>query len=298
MPSPSVTAPKVFETVQDFKTWRKQATGSVGFVATMGALHEGHLSLIKRARQLNDNLVVSIFVNPLQFGPKEDFGTYPRTFAEDLEHCQSLGVDAVFAPTVEELYPEGKDACTKVIPPPHLADVLEGSFRPGFFTGVATVVSKLFNVIEPDLTIFGEKDYQQLLIVKRLVGDLNIPVTVQNGPIIRAADGLALSSRNSYLSESERKIAPKIQEILAATAKAIKQAPKEVLAAIESAKKSFAATGAINLQYLEARDAETLEEMPEFDRKIVLLAAAKIGNVRLIDNALTHPIFPKRTQTI
>lgn len=285
----SVKCPEVLATVADFRDWRRKARGTVGFVATMGALHEGHLSLIERARQLNDNLVVSIFVNPLQFGPKEDFSSYPRTFERDLEHCRRLRVDTLFAPKAEELYPEGKDACTKVIPPPFLADVLEGHFRPGFFTGVATVVSKLFHIVEPDVTIFGEKDYQQLLVIKRMISDLNLPIALQGGPTVRAEDGLALSSRNAYLNDEQRQTAPTIYKILCRARDAIKSRSKDVRKAVEAAREEFGQTKLIDLQYLEVRDGETLGEAVSLDRKIVLLTAVKIGSVRLIDNVILTP---------
>ena len=281
--------PQVFETVKEFRAWRKQSGGSLGFVATLGALHAGHLSLIERARSLNDNVAVSIFVNPLQFGPQEDFATYPRTLEADLEHCRSLQVDAVFLPSVDEIYPDGKDACTKVVPPPFLAEVLEGKFRPGFFTGVATMVAKLFDIVQPDITIFGEKDYQQLLIVKRLVRDLNLPLLVEGGQTVRAEDGLALSSRNSYLSEEQRKIAPMIHKILSEVVGNFTSQPDNISFAVEKGKQQFKESGAIDLQYLEARDAESFDEVDRFDRKLVVLAAAKIGSVRLIDNIIATP---------
>jgi pantoate--beta-alanine ligase len=255
----------------------------------MGALHAGHLSLISRAKDLNDNLAVSIFVNPLQFGPKEDFGSYPRTFESDLEHCRSLGVDTVFAPLTEEIYPEGKDRCTNVVPPPFLAEVLEGHFRPGFFTGVATVVAKLFDIIQPDMAIFGEKDYQQLLIVKRLVRDLNMPLVIEGSTTVRANDGLALSSRNAYLTEEQRKLAPMIHKIMSDVVQQFKAKPNALKDLVEEGRGQFTKIPSIDLQYLEVRDAETLQEVSDFDRKVVLLAAAKIGNVRLIDNIIATP---------
>jgi pantoate--beta-alanine ligase len=282
---PSAVQPlEVFKTVREYKVWRGSVKGTVGFVATLGALHEGHFSLIRRAGELSDNVVVSIFVNPLQFGPKEDFGKYPRTLEADLDHCRKLGVKAVFHPSVEEIYPEGKDACTKVIPPPEIADVLEGSFRPGFFTGVATVVAKLFLIIEPDITVFGEKDYQQLVILKKMVRDLSIPVTLYSMATSRTEDSFALSSRNAYLSEDQRHAAPKIYQALCSTAERIRANPAALEAAVEAGKKELEEDGIIHVQYLTVRDAETFEEVSRFDRKLVLLVAAKIGDVRLIDN--------------
>jgi len=279
-------APYVFRTINEYKAWRKDISGKVGFVATLGALHEGHFALINRAKQLSDHVVVSIFVNPLQFGPKEDFSIYPRPFESDLDHCTRLKVDVIFNPSVEEMYPQGKDFCTRVVPPLNLADVLEGSFRPGFFTGMATVVAKLFLIVEAHITVFGEKDYQQLLVVKKMVQDLNIPIVVYSLPTERIPDSFALSSRNAYLTDDQRKIAPKIYEILKATADSIRSNPSALKEAIKLGKRQFSDLGTIDLQYLEARDAETFEEIANFKGKAVLLVAAKIGNVRLIDNII------------
>jgi pantoate--beta-alanine ligase len=286
MTGASIRTPQVFKTIREYAGWRKEQEGTVGFVATMGALHDGHLSLIRRAKELSEHVVVSIFVNPLQFGPKEDYSTYPRTFEADLEHCTKLGVAAIFYPSSEEIYPAGKEACTKIVPPSSMADVLEGAFRPGFFTGVATVVAKLFLIVQPDITVWGEKDYQQLLIVKRMVRDLNIPVSIYSVPTGRTDSSLALSSRNAYLSEDQRKLAPEIYQVLSAAAKKIRADPAALGEAIAAAKKQLADTGTINVQYLEARDAETFDEVNSFDRKIVLLVAAKLGEVRLIDNII------------
>ena len=171
---------------------------SIGFVPTMGALHEGHLSLMRRALKENDVVVISIFVNPAQFGPDEDYRRYPRNLRKDAELCKKNGVDYIFAPSVDEMYPRGYAAYVNV--GGHLAEILEGAIRPGHFRGVATVVAKLFNIVQPDRVYFGEKDYQQLLVVKKMVDDLNIPVKIVPCPIVREKDGLAMSSRNIYLS--------------------------------------------------------------------------------------------------
>src|SRR5271163_3678839 len=170
--------PRLFKTVPECRVWREEVDGRVVLVPTMGALHDAHSSLVARAVELGERVVVSIFVNPLQFGPNEDFASYPRTFEQDLEVCAKAGVDAVLYPASEDIYPEGKENCTKVLPPPRLSDVLDGAVRPGFFTGVATVVAKLFNIVQPDVAVFGEKDYQQLLVVKQLVSDLNLPIKI------------------------------------------------------------------------------------------------------------------------
>ena len=168
----------VFETVNDFKSWRQKQNGSLALVPTMGAIHAGHLSLIQKAQTLADHVVVYIFVNPLQFGPNEDFDTYPRPLKDDLAACDRAKVNVVFCPAEKEIYPEGKENCTKVVPPAALCDVLEGKFRPGFFTGIATVLLRFFNIIEPDIVVFGEKDYQQLVIVRHFIRDLNLPITI------------------------------------------------------------------------------------------------------------------------
>jgi pantoate--beta-alanine ligase len=219
----------VIETIEDFKHWHDKEKGTLALVPTMGALHEGHLSLIQKAKTVADKVVLYIFVNPMQFGPKEDFGTYPRTPENDIAACEKEGVDAIFMPTLSQIYPKGKDDCTKIVPPTLLADILEGHFRPGFFTGVATVLVKFFSIVQPNAVIFGEKDYQQLLIVRRFVQDLNLPITVYGAQTVREADGLALSSRNAYLIKDQRAMAPRIHQLLQEAASKIKQAQSKNL---------------------------------------------------------------------
>lgn len=273
------------------RLWRRNATVKgerVGFVPTMGALHEGHLSLMRAARNECDRVVASIFVNPLQFAPHEDFGKYPRTFQRDLELMSAEGVDAVFYPNEKEMYPEGRESVTRVVPPCELADCLEGHFRPGFFTGVATVVAKLFNIVLPEAAFFGEKDYQQLLVVKRMVGDLNLPIQVTPVATVREADGLALSSRNVYLSEEERKIAPMLNRTLNFVKDAAQSGQLSLEAALEKGRADLKALPDVELQYLEARQADTFQPAAQFELPMVVVLAAKLKNVRLIDNVVVR----------
>jgi len=281
----------VLECVDAVRLWRRNATVKgerVGFVPTMGALHEGHLSLMRAARNECDRVVASIFVNPLQFAPHEDFGKYPRTFQRDLELMSAEGVDAVFYPNEKEMYPEGRESVTRVVPPCELADCLEGHFRPGFFTGVATVVAKLFNIVLPEAAFFGEKDYQQLLVVKRMVGDLNLPIQVTPVATVREADGLALSSRNVYLSEEERKIAPMLNRTLNFVKDAAQSGQLSLEAALEKGRADLKALPDVELQYLEARQADTFQPAAQFELPMVVVLAAKLKNVRLIDNVVVR----------
>jgi pantoate--beta-alanine ligase len=282
---------QVLECVDAVRLWRRNATVKgerVGFVPTMGALHEGHLSLMRAARNECDRVVASIFVNPLQFAPHEDFGKYPRTFQRDLELMSAEGVDAVFYPNEKEMYPEGRESVTRVVPPCELADCLEGHFRPGFFTGVATVVAKLFNIVLPEAAFFGEKDYQQLLVVKRMVGDLNLPIQVTPVATVREADGLALSSRNVYLSEEERKIAPMLNRTLNFVKDAAQSGQLSLEAALEKGRADLKALPDVELQYLEARQADTFQPAAQFELPMVVVLAAKLKNVRLIDNVVVR----------
>jgi len=283
VPDRNKRRPLVLKTVSDFRAWRAEAQGRVALVPTMGALHEGHISLIKRGRELGKHLAVWIFVNPLQFGPKEDFGSYPRTFDQDLETCANTGVDVIFYPAVEEIYPDGKEKCMTVAPPPELGDVLEGTFRPGFFTGVATVVAKFFNIMQPHVAMFGEKDYQQLLVIRRMVRDLNLPVSIEAAPIVRTEDGLALSSRNAYLSPEQRKQAPLLYQTLKLVEEKIRSG-SSVEDALAEGRAKISAGEEFSLQYLEARDSCTFAPHASAKDALVVLVAAKLSNVRLIDN--------------
>jgi pantoate--beta-alanine ligase len=259
--------------------WRSEGL-SIGLVPTMGALHRGHIALIETLRATVDRVIVTIFVNPTQFAPGEDFAAYPRDEAADLAQLADAGVDAVFAPTVEEMYPDGFATTVTVGGP---AEGLESDFRPHFFSGVATVVAKLLLPCLPDVAIFGEKDYQQLAVIRRMVADLCIPVTIAGHPTVREPDGLALSSRNAYLSPDERRIAPKLHAVLAEAALGIRGQidPLEVLL---RARRALGDVG-FKVDYLEARNAETLAPVVEPDKEpIRLLVAARLGRTRLIDN--------------
>ena len=251
----------------------------IGFVPTMGNLHEGHLNLVREARKLCDVAVVSIFVNPIQFGPNEDFDSYPRTLEQDQHLLAEVGCDIVFAPTVEQMY--GNKPRLTNIAVSDITNDLCGLQRPGHFDGVAVVVTKLFNIVQPNFAFFGQKDFQQLAVIRQFVRDLNIPLEVIGVPITRAEDGLALSSRNGYLSAENRAIAPTIYktlqtaeaELLAGTALA------EVLANMNTA---LTAAGFV-VDYIEARTPE-LQKIEQFDQDVVLFVAAKLGATRLIDN--------------
>ncbi|WP_168384691.1 pantoate--beta-alanine ligase [Acinetobacter indicus] len=256
----------------------------IGFVPTMGNLHEGHLSLVREARQLCDVVVVSIFVNPIQFGPNEDFDNYPRTLEQDSQLLAEAGCDIVFAPSVEQMY--GKCPRLTNISVSEITEDLCGLQRPGHFDGVAVVVTKLFNIVQPNYAFFGQKDYQQLAVIRQFVRDLNIPLEVIGVPIVRAEDGLALSSRNGYLSEQERKTAPVIYQSLKNAEQALQQGEKlsEVLANIKAA---LTQAGFV-VDYVEARTPE-LQKIDEFNQEIVLFVAAKLGSTRLIDNMQIKP---------
>ncbi|MFC3503179.1 pantoate--beta-alanine ligase [Micromonospora krabiensis] len=259
---------------------RAALTGTVGVVMTMGALHEGHETLLRAAREQADHVLVTIFVNPLQFGPNEDFDRYPRTLADDLEVCRRAGADVVFAPGREEMYPGG-EPLVRVNPGPH-GEELEGHSRPGFFHGVLTVVLKLFQLTRADLAFFGEKDYQQLTLVRRMARDLDVPVRVVGVPTVREPDGLALSSRNRYLSEPERATALSLSAALRAGVEAAEQG-QDAAAVLAAAHRAFGAgTPGAELDYLVLTDPD-LEPGP-VSGPARLLVAAWVGATRLIDN--------------
>jgi pantoate--beta-alanine ligase len=282
------------ETLAQYRSWRDSVSpgtdelrSRIGFVPTMGALHDGHLSLMARARQECDKVVVSIFVNPLQFAPHEDFGRYPRPFERDLSLCEQAGVDALLHPAAEEIYGADRQNVTRVVPPDSLTSTMEGAFRPGFFTGVATVVCKLFNIVRADVAYFGEKDYQQLQVITKMVADLNLPVTIVPVPTMREADGLAMSSRNVYLNPDQRRLAP----LLHATLDGVKTqvlAGNDVSGALKSARERLAAEPGVELQYLELVDAASLVPLSKGVTPFVVLVAAKLGDVRLIDNIVVR----------
>ncbi|MBL4834431.1 MAG: pantoate--beta-alanine ligase [Pseudomonas sp.] len=258
----------------------------IGLVPTMGNLHAGHVTLVDKARQRTDFVVVSIFVNPLQFGAGEDLDSYPRTLEEDQRKLLDAGADLVFAPNVKEIYPEGMAGHTR-ISVPVVSEGLCGASRPGHFEGVATVVCKLLNMVQPDLAVFGQKDYQQLAVIRKMAHDLCLPVQVMGEPTVRADDGLALSSRNGYLSPEERQVAPVLFETLQQVANAIQAGARDYPALIETARQRLADAG-LRADYLDLRDAITLNPVNAETRDMVVLAAAYLGKTRLIDNLLFH----------
>ncbi|HET7371421.1 MAG TPA: pantoate--beta-alanine ligase [Gammaproteobacteria bacterium] len=260
--------------------WR--ATGErVALVPTMGNLHAGHLALVERARELADRVVVSIFVNPLQFGPNEDLAAYPRTPEEDLAKLAAVGADAVFAPGVEVMYPEGEARAT--IHVAGLEDMLCGASRPGHFTGVATVVAKLFNMASPDVAVFGNKDYQQLAVIRRMVSELAFPVEIVGVPTVREADGLAMSSRNRYLSAAERQQAPALHRALRDAAARLRAGERDFAALETGAAQQLEAAG-FRSDYVAIREPDTLAAPDAASDAFIVLGAACLGRARLIDN--------------
>jgi pantoate--beta-alanine ligase len=261
--------------------WRRNGE-RIAFVPTMGNLHAGHGSLVGRASELADRVIVSIFVNPLQFGPNEDFAAYPRTPQEDRRVLESLAVDLLFAPEVADIYPRGQESTARVHVPV-VEDILCGAFRPGHFMGVATVVTKLLNIVQPDVAVFGEKDYQQLLIIRRATLDLCMPVEIVGVPTTREPDGLAMSSRNRYLSAEERAIAPAIYGELERARRAIESGASDFAELARQGEQALRQVG-FRPDYFEIRDASTLDAPSAQSRELVVLTAARIGRARLIDN--------------
>ena len=257
----------------------RSARKIIGFVPTMGNLHQGHLNLVREARKLCDVVVVSIFVNPIQFGPNEDFDNYPRTLEHDSHLLAEVGCDIVFAPTVEQMY--GKHPRLTNISVGEITNDLCGLQRPGHFDGVAVVVTKLFNIVQPNIAFFGHKDYQQLAVIKQLVRDLNMPIEVIGVPIARAEDGLALSSRNGYLTEQERQTAPVIYQSLKTAEKEL-QSGTALDLSLEHIRTTLTQTGLV-VDYVEART-PMLQKAAQFDQDVVLFVAAKLGKTRLMDN--------------
>ncbi len=254
----------------------------IAFVPTMGNLHAGHAALVEKAAQRADFVVASIFVNPLQFGPSEDLDKYPRTLLADQEKLVEAGCHLLFTPDVEEMYPHGMDGQTRVSVP-GVSEGLCGASRPGHFEGVATVVSKLFNMVQPDLAIFGQKDFQQLAVIRTLVRDLNMPIQIIGEPTVRADDGLALSSRNGYLNTAQREVAPVLYRTLQEMATAIRAGERDYAKLVAVAQQQHSAAGFIP-DYLEVREANSLRPATADDRRLVILLAAFIGSTRLIDN--------------
>lgn len=254
--------------------------GRVVFVPTMGNLHAGHISLMEQAHNHGDTVVASIFVNRLQFGPNEDFDKYPRTFQADCDKLSAAGVDVLFAPTEADLYPEPQEY---VVEPPAIQNILDGEFRPGHFRGVATVVLKLFNIVQPQVAVFGKKDYQQLMVIRNMARQLALPIEIIGGETVRAEDGLALSSRNGYLSPAERTEAPRLQRELRQIRDAIRSGERNFARLEEAAISALAAAG-WRTDYVAVRQQSDLAAATHADCPLVVLAASRLGNTRLIDN--------------
>jgi pantoate--beta-alanine ligase len=283
MTSAISTVRTVAELRKRVAAWRK-AGETIALVPTMGSLHEGHLSLVALAKSKADRVVVSIFVNPTQFGPREDFATYPRDEAGDLKKLGNAGVDLVFAPDAKEMYPDGFKTQLRIA---DLTEGLCGAARPNHFNGVATVVAKLLTQCGPDIAVFGEKDYQQLLVVKQMVRDLNLPVEIIGAPIVREADGLALSSRNAYLTPAQRKVAPLLYQTISAVAADLAQG-RGCDDAVVAARFKLDAAG-FRVDYVAVRDPDTLQPMVGPIKRGRVLAAAHLGTTRLIDNVAVPP---------
>jgi pantoate--beta-alanine ligase len=269
------------------RAWRA-AGARIAFVPTMGNLHAGHVSLIEAARRHGERFVASIFVNPMQFGPNEDFAHYPRTPREDERMLSAAGCDLMFMPDVNEIYPHGSERASR-IEVPGLSRILEGEFRPGHFEGVATVVAKLFHIVEPDVAVFGEKDFQQLAVIRRMVEDLCLAVAIVSAPTVRDANGLAMSSRNQYLTDAERRIAPRIYATLQAAAQRLLSGDSEFTSIERSGFKALEDAG-FRPDYFAVRSAADLGPPSLEVRELVVLTAARLSRARLIDNVrITRP---------
>jgi len=277
---------KLVSRIAEVREWRTAGEGSLGLVPTMGYLHEGHVSLVRRARQENARVATSIFVNPAQFGPDEDLGRYPRDLERDRRLLEAAGCDLVFVPAVEEVYPPGADT---FVLPGRVAAPLEGERRPGHFRGVATVVLKLLNIVQPDRAYFGEKDAQQLAVIRALVRDLDHPTTVVGCPTVRESDGLAMSSRNSYLTPQERAAAPALYRALS-SARALWQRGERSGDALRAEMRRVLATEPLlRVDYVSAADPATFQELVEAEGPALLSLAAFCGRARLIDNVRLEP---------
>ncbi|BCV67681.1 pantothenate synthetase [Shewanella carassii] len=275
-----LTTAKIDEIRARVREWRQKGE-TVAFVPTMGNLHQGHVSLILEAARRADHVVASIFVNPLQFGKNEDLDAYPRTLGADQQKLTEAGCELLFTPTPELIYPKGLDAQT-FVEVPGISDELCGASRPGHFRGVATIVCKLFNIVQPDIALFGRKDYQQLQVIKTMVSDLSLPIEVIGVETVREDSGLALSSRNGYLTEAEKARAPKLKAAMDKLAEAIVLG-QDIDQAVNDAKEFLRAAG-LEPDYLEVREASSLKPVSSDDKSLVILAAAYLGKARLIDN--------------
>lgn len=283
-----VAVESLIELRQHVQTARRAGL-TIGCVPTMGALHAGHISLVEAAKEETDFVVVTIFVNPTQFGPNEDFTKYPRPLERDLQICRDAGVDAVFHPEVATVYPQGATTFVEVV---GLSSILEGAFRPGHFRGVATIVLKLFNMVQPDVAFFGQKDFQQQLVIKHMVRDLDLPVRIQTCPTKREPDGLAMSSRNVYLNPEERQTAVLLSQALKLAEQLVLQgqsSPDEIQAAMS---RHLETDPRVRIDYAKLVDAHTLNDLDALHCEMVALIAACVGTTRLIDNMLING--PKR----
>jgi pantoate--beta-alanine ligase len=274
---------KVLRSIAEMRSWRAAATGRAGLVPTMGYLHEGHLSLVRAARADADAVIASIFVNPLQFGPREDLARYPRDEARDLELLRGEHVDAVFMPEAAEMYPPGFGTAIDAGP---IAKRLEGASRPGHFQGVATVVCKLFTITRPDAAYFGEKDAQQLRVIRRMTADLDLGVEIRGLPIVREADGLALSSRNVYLSAGERAQALVLSRSLRLAEERFRAGERRAGALRRAMRRLIGTAPAASIDYVSVADTDTLDELRTIDRPALVSLAVRIGGTRLIDNTV------------
>ena len=275
---------RIIEYIVDMRDWSEAERRSgrrIAFVPTMGFLHRGHLCLVRDAKARGDRVVVSIFVNPTQFGPDEDFSDYPRDFERDCELLEKGGVDVLFHPSVAEMYPQGAQTRVEV---EKLTLPLCGAFRPGHFRGVATVVAKLFNIVLPHVAVFGEKDYQQLQVIRRLVRDLTMGVEIIGHPIVREPDGLAMSSRNAYLTEAERTAAVCLSRALCKADRLFKRGERSADTLVRNALAELEKDPLVRVEYVKLCDAETLDEIERIDDPAVLALAVRIGKARLIDN--------------
>ena len=270
---------QIHSSIPDLRSALKNR-GRIVFVPTMGNLHAGHISLMEQARAHGDTVVASIFVNRLQFGPNEDFDKYPRTFQADCDKLAAAGVDVLFAPTEADLYPEPQEY---VVEPPAIQHVLDGEFRPGHFRGVATVVLKLFNIVQPDAALFGKKDYQQLMVIRNMTRQLALPIDIIGGETVRAEDGLALSSRNGYLSETERAEAPRLYRLLNEIRDAIRGGEADTVKLEKSAIAALDSAG-WKTDYVAVRQQSNLSMPKGVNAPLVVLAASRLGTTRLIDN--------------
>ena len=277
---------RVFRTIRELREWRAALQGDVGLVPTMGYLHDGHLSLVREARRLNAHVVTTIFVNPTQFAPNEDLARYPRDEARDLELLRAERVDAVLAPSVGEMYPEG---FTTYVTVEGLTERLEGASRPTHFRGVTTVVLKLLNIVQPARAYFGQKDAQQLAVIRRMARDLDAPVEIVGLPIVREPDGLAMSSRNAYLTPAQRAAAPVLHRALAAAQRLFEDGGRDAEGMRQCVERILADEPLAAIDYVSVAAADTLEELRTVDRPALVSLAVRFGQTRLIDNVTLVP---------